>query len=225
MSDTTPIRIILGARTRLGETLASRSAGRQLRLVATSSRPTPAPDAAELVGGSGAPVELVVCALGPVHPTEAQSELDHQVFRRDLEIVSDVLHRAEGRSVSVVLVSTVIALAPGDDRRYYGGWKNLVEGELRDLVGRHSGAALAVLYPGRLVADADRSFLHATYGRLADRVEALLAGRSVPAVVGLDARAWLAVATLRTALRALLPGRTASRPSSSSRPTESRSAA
>ena len=223
MSDTTPVRIILGARTRLGETLASRSADRQLRLVATSSRPTPSPDAAELVGGSGAPVEVVVCALGPVHPTEAQSELDHQVFRRDLEIVSDVLDRAEGRPVSVVLVSTVIALAPGDDRRYYGGWKNLVEGELRDLVARHPGAGLAVLYPGRLVAD--RSFLHATYGRLADRVDALLAGRSVPAVVGLDARAWLAVATLRTALRALLPGRTASRPSASPRPTESRSAA
>ncbi|RYJ06247.1 MAG: hypothetical protein EON52_07350 [Actinomycetales bacterium] len=224
MSAPTPVRVVLGSGTRLGRAVLAGSQSRDVRPVATSSRPVPAPSAAELLSDSEGPVELVVCALGPVHPTEARSADDMAAFQRDLGVVAGVLDEAGDRPVSVVLVSSVIALAPGDDRRYYGGWKNLVEGELRDLVaahGRHAG--LAVLYPGRLVESG--SVLHATYGRLAARIDSLLAGRSASAVVGLDARAWLAVAALRTVLRSLLPGRSAVRPPVPVSSSESRSVA
>lgn len=223
MSASVPVRVVLGSGTRLGKAVVAASS-RDVRAVTTSSRPVPPPSVDELVGGSSAPVELVVCALGPVHPTEARSSEDMAAFQRDLGIIAGVLDEAGDRPVSVVLVSTVIALAPGDDRRYYGGWKNLVEGELRDLVASHAHhAALVVLYPGRLVDGSSR--LHATYGGLASRIESLLAGRSVSAVVGLDARAWLAVATLRTALRALVPGRSSVRPPVPVSSPESRSVA
>lgn len=224
MSASTPVRVVLGSGTRLGQAVVAAAGDRDVRAVTTSSRPTLAPSAVGLVGESSAPVEVVVCALGPVHPTEARSNDDMAAFQRDLGVVAGVLDESGDRQVSIVLVSTVIALAPGDDRRYYGGWKNLVEGELRDLVASHAHhAGLAVLYPGRLVDGGSR--FHASYARLAARIESLLAGRSVPAVVGLDARAWLAVATLRTALRSLLPGRSSVRPPVPVSSPESRSVA
>lgn len=201
--------VVLGPLTRLGRALAARHDGPVLSVSRGSA------DDAALTGpvlpadGSGleetlagaAAVELAVCALGPVHPGPVDLERDAAAVRRDLDLVAAVLAAADGRPVRVVLVSSVVALAPGPDRRYYGGTKALVEQALAGLVADHPAATLDVLYPGRIV-DADERTrpwhrLHADYARVAAHVErALRAGSARRRVVGLDARLWLATRAL-----------------------------
>lgn len=161
----------------------------------------------------GATVRLVVAALGPVHPGPPDHEADAAAVRRDLGVVEQVLGCE--LPVHVVLVSTVIALAPGADRRYYGGWKALVEQQLGHLVAQHPGCALSVLHPGRLVAAADRGpaqRVHTTYERLAALVLRADPARPRGRVVGADARIWLLVRSISLATRSLAGSWASSRP-------------
>ena len=140
-------------------------------------------------------VRIHVCALGPVHPESAQPGLDAADVERDLSVVARLLDEAAGHDVHVVLVSSVLALAPTADRTYYAGWKNVVEEELAAMVAEHPAARLSVLYPGRLMAAGERSRpwhrMHITFERLAARMAQVGDGPGRSRLVGLDARAWL----------------------------------
>lgn len=220
--------VLIGPKTRLGRAVLERLSGEDVLVVARD-----AADAAEVGAlpglargavvdaatgeltsrvaalGSGE-VRLVVAALGPVHPETPRTASDAAAVTRDLAVVEQVL--AAGRPTRIVLVSTILALAPGEDRRYYGGWKGVVEQQLQQLVDdrRAAGgdATLSVLYPGRLLDEADRKGrlrLHTSYGRLA-KVAVDSAGETpVGRPVGLDSRFWLLVSSISLALRSLRP--------------------
>lgn len=204
-------RVVVGPKTRLGQALVARATARGLDVyaVARDDRdlaalrdsdatvlPAGGPDGGLL--GEAAPdsLRIFVCALGPVHPEAPQAAVDSDHVVRDLGLIRRVLDSAPDATAHVVLVSTVIALAPGEDRRYYGGWKGLVEQELRELLAQRSAPAdLSVLYPGRLMDDHERRRpwhrAHTSYTRLADIVERAAQRPGTSRVVGLDARAWL----------------------------------
>jgi hypothetical protein len=164
----------------------------------------------DLLGADDGPVRLVVCALGPVHPGPARVGLDAEHAARDLGAIERLLAATADRPVGVVLISTVIALAPGPERRYYGGWKCLVEQQLADLVAAASPrATFSVVYPGRIVDGPVRRVLpglSTTYRGLAATIDRL--GRSPRTrVSGIDARLWLVVNAARLLLTPVLPPR------------------
>ncbi|MCR1786176.1 hypothetical protein KVF89_26835 [Nocardioides carbamazepini] len=220
MSRLTGATVLLGPKTRLGRAVVDDRRGSPLLAVARDPADVGAVAAAtglaaaDIVDASAGeladrvralgdgPVRLVVAALGPVHPLEPDFDADLATVRRDLGYVDEVL--ACGRPVEVVLVSTVIALAPGDDRRYYGGWKCLLEELLQQRVTR-TGGRLAVLYPGRLRPGRGGPpwhRLHASYERLA-RIALDPGLRPAGRTVGADARIWLAVRSISFAFRSL----------------------
>lgn len=217
------LTVVIGPKTRFGRTLVERLRDREPVLLVARD----ATDAAELhegvsgsvqvadgslgelgstVKGSGASrVRLVIAALGPVHPEQPAYDVDAPAVRRDLGLVSEVLDA--GLPVQVVLVSTILALAPGEDRRYYGGWKGVVEQQVRQLVGERPAASLSVLYPGRLVDPGARVWqrVHASYARLAAVTLSLPVDRGVARLVGLDTRIWLLLRSVSFATRSLRP--------------------
>lgn len=151
-----------------------------------------------------APIRLVLAALGPVHPGVPAFAEEAAGVTRDLRLVRQVL--GTGRPVHVVLVSTVIALAPRDQRRHYGGWKNLVEAEVAALVAARPGSTLSVVYPGRLVEGGSARptrWLHTSYDRLADVVLSVDPDRVRDRVVGADSRILLLVRSISLAVRSL----------------------
>lgn len=221
--------VLVGPKTRLGREVVAQLSGAPLLAVARDAADAtvvaglPGLDATRVVDaaagqlaervaalGSG-PVRLVITALGPVHPEAPRTSYDAAGAVRDLGFIEQVL--AAGRPVQVVLVSTVIALAPGADRRYYGGWRSVVEQQLQQLVDERNRAGgrvtLSVLYPGRLLDAAERRGrlrLHTSYQSLAAR--ALATGtseRQVERLIGIDSRIWSAVRSISLALRSLTP--------------------
>ena len=197
--------VVLGPKTRLGAALLA-TAGVRLGDVRRGPR---RPDRAELAScgatvigahtngpmlGDTRPsaLRIHVCALGPVHPETARPEDDASFVERDLDIVARLLGEADGREAHVVLVSSILALAPAADRAYYAGWKNVVEEKLASIVAAHPGARLSVLYPGRLMAAADRRRpwhrTHTTFERLATLMNDVSEGPARSRTVGLDAR-------------------------------------
>jgi hypothetical protein len=226
--------IILGPRTRAGRALADRAARRHDEVFAVARHDA---DAAALAGldvtvlrtdqdvdlpaGGHGPVQIAVCALGPVHPGEARTAADSAAVLRDLGCIERLLAAISGRPASVVLISTVLALAPGEDRRYYGGWKCLVEQQLAESVERLApGTSFSVVYPGRLADGPTRLVpaLHASHGRLAAVVDELADGPSRSCVVGVDARLWMVAHGLQLVLRSFSPGRGSLRGRSLERP-------
>jgi nucleoside-diphosphate-sugar epimerase len=200
--------VVTGPKTRLGQALIAQAVARGETVVAVARDERDAAALADsgakvLVSSSGAaldvvPTKIYVCALGPVHTTDPVDQAaTSAAVDRDLAVIEKLLVAAS--NPRVVLVSTVIAVAPGGDRRYYGGWKCLVEQELLDRVLAHGGQ-LSVVYPGRLMADADMRRpwhrLHTRYFRLAQIVEKAGASSPTSRVVGLDARMWLMKRTL-----------------------------
>lgn len=216
--------IVVGPRTRAGGAIVQRSAARGDDVFVVARHDA---DVAALAGGDSTilrvdqdvdllgedtgPVRILICALGPVHPEEARAAEDTAAFLRDLGFIERLLAAVSGRPASVVLISTVIALAPGDDRRYYGGWKCLVEQQLAESIDRLAPrASFSVVYPGRLVDGPSRLVpgLHATYRRLAVTVDGLADGCCRSRVVGIDARLWMAARGLKLLISSLLPQRT-----------------
>jgi hypothetical protein len=204
--------VVLGPKTRLGAALLAASdpdhtyavARDDRDQVALASRGATVIGAGAtgplLVDGRQTALRIHVCALGPIHPETAQSGAEAANVDRDLTVVSRLLDDAAGRDVHVVLVSTVLALAPAADRAYYAGWKNVVEEELAALVAEHPSARLSVLYPGRLMTTAQRHRpwhrMHTTFERLAARMIQVGDGPGRARLVGLDARAWLLTRSL-----------------------------
>lgn len=214
-----PVDVIVGPKTRLGAELLRRVAGDGGHAVALARHERDAQDLAALdhvLAGqhddaafrealAGRPVRVHVCALGPIHPEQA-SPTDSAAAERELATLERIMQAADG-GVHVVLVSTVIALAPGADRRYYGGWKAVVEQRLAELVDRHSNATLTVLYPGRLVAGRDArrpwQLAYTTYGRLAALSLAAATHPGRNRLVGADARAWLLLRSVALAVSSI----------------------
>ena len=160
--------------------------------------------------GTSGPVQVLICALGPLHPGTAQQATDSAGVARDLGFLERVLTMAGSRIESVVLVSTVLTLAPPVDRRYYAGWRGVVEQEMRELVGQKApGAAVSILYPGRLTEKRDfrhmASLVYTTYRRLAEIADR--GGRATTEfrVVGLDARMWLLARSASLGLSSFSP--------------------
>jgi nucleoside-diphosphate-sugar epimerase len=214
--------IVVGPRTRAGRAVAEHAAARgdAVHLLARHADDSAALDGGDatilridqdvdLLGAGDGPVRVVVCALGPVHPDSPRTD-DDAHFLRDLGAIERLLVATAGRPVGVVLISSVIALAPGPDRRYYGGWKCVAEQRLADVVARTSPrATFSVVYPGRLVDGPARRRvpgLHTTYRGLA-AVIALIGGSSRTRVSGVDARLWLVVHGARLLLTSVLPPR------------------
>jgi hypothetical protein len=200
--------MVLGPKTRLGAALlADSTPERPVYAVArdTQDRADLASTGVPMVGaGTAGPLlggilptaaRIHVCALGPVHPETAKPDQDAADVARDLGLVARLLDELVGSDVHVVLVSSVLALAPGADRAYYAGWKNLVEEELAHLVDQHPSARLSVLYPGRLLAATERRRpwhrMHTTFERLAALMQRMGDGPGRSRIVGLDARTWL----------------------------------
>lgn len=222
------LTVLIGPKTRLGRELVRQLRGQPLLALARDADDAAvvaglpglspevvvdasAPGLSERVAaaaGAGGRVRLVVAALGPVHPERPDTAYDAAGAIRDLGFIADVL--AAGLPVQVVLVSTVLALAPGEDRRYYGGWKALLEQQLQQLVDDHRDAGgratLSVLYPGRLVDGSERSGhlrLHSSYARLARRALTADPDQSIGRLVGIDTRIWLWVRCISFAFRSL----------------------
>ncbi len=215
--------VVVGPRTRVGRSLlalregpvlaVSRHADDTAALAGADVLDVEDDDLGTRLAGASA-VDVAVCALGPVHPGAPDHDRDVAGLRRDLGLLRRVLAAADGRAVRIVLVSSVVALAPTPDRRYYGGAKSLVEQLLLELVAAHPHARLDVLYPGRLLAAGEGTRpwhrLHARFDRVAAHVErALRASQPLGRrrVVGLDARLWLAVRSLSLVVQGLRPGR------------------
>lgn len=229
--------VLIGPRTRLGLELAKQVKGQVLAVArdaddARSIRALAPLAGVEVADGSAGeltprlaagegPVHLVVAALGPVHPGRPRASYDGPTVLRDLGFVEQVL--AAGRPTRIIHVSTVLALAPAEDRRYYGGWKDVVEQQLQQLADDRctagGDATLSVLYPGRLLDASERRGLlrlHTSYAQLARVVVTTTAGPPVERAVGIDTRIWLLKTSISFALRSLrLRSRRSSTPSPS----------
>ncbi len=214
--------IVIGPRTRAGRAIAELAATRGDDVVLVARHGADAAALAghdatvlrvdhdvDLLGAGNGPVRIAVCALGPVHPDAVQTDVDAEAFLRDLGFIERVLGATSGRPVSVVLISSIIALAPGADRRYYGGWKCLVEQQLGQTVrGLAPEATFSVVYPGRIVEGAAGGRLpqlHTTYPRLAQTLDMLADGPSRARVSGIDARLWMVVNSLKILMHSVLP--------------------
>ncbi len=224
-STSQPTTVVIGPKTRYGQALAAELLERgepvvlvardaadvaALASVADSGATVVDASTADLtaetakVAGSAGSVRLAIGALGPIHPHEPAVAADAACVTRDLELVRAVL--ATGLPTHVVLISTILTLAPGDERRYYGGWKGVVEQQVAHLVDQTRDARLSVLYPGRLFyapGSAIWKRMHATYRRLVSVTLDLTLDRPRSRVVGIDARIWLAVRSISLALRSL----------------------
>lgn len=223
--------VLLGAKTRLGRAVLAEATGPVLLVARDAGDAAPLAElaraasarisvevvdlatlrarAADAAGSAGGDLQIVVAALGPVQRESAGASLrldaDLAGVQRDLALVEEVL--AAGAPAHLVHVSSVLALAPGDGRRYYGGWKALVEQALAERVRAHPTARMSVLYPGRLhpTARPGRPWhrLRTTYPRLARIVLDLDPARPVARTVGVDARFWLGVRSVSFALASL----------------------
>jgi hypothetical protein len=218
--------LLIGGKTRLARALAvqARAAGTPVRVLhrspAEQTALMPHYPAAELLSadalapaGAGHPwLGVVVCALGAVHPGCPAPATDLAEFSREAAALG-TLPGALGPGLHVVLVSSVLALAPQRDRSFYGGSKNLAEATCASVLRDHPNARLSVVYPGRLVearhASQPGSWLATPYRTLSLRLLMLLRhGQPVSRTVGLDARLWLLAAVPRMLCGALLPQQT-----------------
>ena len=136
-------------------------------------------------------VAVVCFALGPVHTGAPRTDRDLESGFADLDFLQTLLALYAPQPVHVVYLSSVLALAPRRSRRYYAGWKLLVEGALDAWVARSKGASLSVVYPGRLVEKGGlRQRVHTPYSRAAELVAKMVLARRVcrRRVVGWDSR-------------------------------------
>ncbi len=218
----TPVHVVVGPRTQLGTALLARLEGREVLAVARHERDVQAlsgvegarvvlaADAAGAVAG-GTDLVLHVCALGPIHP-EAPRPDDAERFASELATIESIVGATTG-SVRIVLVSSVIALAPTPDRRLYGGWKNLAEEHLDRIALRHGArASVSVVYPGRMIAPTERSGLSdrmsSTFEKVARRLLAEASRKPRRAVVGIDAKVWSALRAMSLVVHVVRPSRT-----------------
>ena len=218
----TPVHVVVGPRTQLGTALLQRLDGQDVVAVARHERDAQALSdvagarvalAADAAGSLAGDADLVlhVCALGPVHPDAPRAD-EAERFEAELATIDAIVAATSG-SVRIVFVSSVIALAPTPDRRLYGGWKNLAEEHLDRIALRHrSRVTLSVVYPGRIIAPADRSGLSdrlsSTFAKLARRLLAEASRKPRRAVVGIDAKVWSALRAMSLVVHVVRPSGT-----------------
>lgn len=144
-------------------------------------------------------IRLLVCALGPAHPASPDLPAASASLASELVMLQQLLSRACGR-VHAVLVSSAVALVPTRDRCYYGGFKNLAESGLAQVLRSCPDARLSVIYPGRLVGDDGgriRGWLGTRYASLARTLLTTAAqSDSRHRLIGVDARMWMALRLL-----------------------------
>ncbi len=218
------LTVVLGPRTRLATALLASEGvrGSELLLVARDAAEATRlgavyPAAAVYRAWEDAPrapgprdvVAVVCCALGLIHPAAPDADAHARAARRDLGVLEALLQTQRAAEIRVVLVSSVLALAPGRAQAYYAGWKCTVEGALSALLASHPRARLCVLYPGRLVERRSlaepASALYTTYAALARTVvRCLRADNARRRIVGADARLWLAARGVASTSAALL---------------------
>lgn len=215
--------VVFGPRTRLGQAFCTWvSAHHDLLLVArdpaerdrlSTAHPQAATYAAwestSPVPTSQQEIGIICCALGPLHPGAPDLAADSVNVARDLAALARLLDAWRSLRVHVVFVSSVLALQARRGRRYYAGFKSLLEECIAALVADRPGTVLSVLYPGRLVEGRRRplDWLHTTYGHLAKRMAQLvLSAPPVRQIVGWDARLLMAAANV-VGLGQLLVGR------------------
>ncbi len=187
-----PVHVVVGPRTQLGAALLTRLEGQDVVAVARHER-----DAQALTEVADARVVLAADAAATVAGGAT---------------IEAIVGATTG-SVRIVFVSSVIALAPTPDRRLYGGWKNLAEEHLDRVALRHgSRVTVSVVYPGRIIAPADRSGLSdrlsSTFARLAGRLLAEASRGPRRAVVGIDAKVWSALRAMSLVVHVVRPSRT-----------------
>ena len=221
------MRIVLfGPRTRLAQSVLADDWVRGQSLICVARTPVEAewirgacPSSEILLGWNpagirwvnGGPAGVLMCAAGVIHPGLECLETDHRAVLRDLGILEAIVRSQAGESVHVVFMSSVLALGRSPGRGYYAGWKAIMEGAVAGIVANAPRALLSILYPGRLMEERSiarpMSFLSTQYRRAAQAM--IQAARSTSprrAVLGLDARLWLAVRGL-VAWRDALMGR------------------
>ncbi|GAA1723916.1 hypothetical protein [Aeromicrobium alkaliterrae] len=217
-----PVHVVIGPRTQVGSALLELLAGQDVVAVARHERDVEAlaglADARVVLAADAAGVvapvaDLVlhVCALGPIHPEDPLPD-DADRFEAELAAI-DALVGATTGQVRIVLVSTVIALAPTADRRLYGGWKNLAEERL-DRIALHHGdrCTVSVLYPGRIIAPSERQGLgdrlSSTFENVAKKMLRETSRSPRRAIIGVDAKIWSALRALSLVVLTVRPSRT-----------------
>jgi hypothetical protein len=154
-------------------------------------------------------VAIYVCALGPIHPRAPLWAVDASAVVREIGVVEQALSAYSSCAVHLVFVSSALALVPGrPERRYYAGFKNVIEGVLAQLVDRHGAGTMSVVYPGRLMATRSirrpASLLHTSFARLARMLGRIAArSRTRRTAVGRDARLLVLSGSAMAAVRAL----------------------
>ena len=195
-----PPTVVIGPRTRLGRELSARALERGERVLAIARHRREADDLRATWSDAGVEVvpaqqadgvpaaQVFVCALGPV---QSRDRVDPASGTPELAVLARWGAAGGARGG---LGAAGVAWAPRLDRRHYAGWKNLVESRVREIAVER-GAAVAVLYPGRLVGRGSqkkwRDFLHTPYPKLAHVVETSSNPDPTDRTVGLDARFWL----------------------------------
>lgn len=152
---------------------------------------------------------VFVCAFGLAHPGKPDPQRHADRLLQDAAWLFGLV-RSQAGGVHVLLVSTVIALAPPRDRCYYAGFKNLAESVVAAQLQGIAGAMLSVFYPGRLVARRSGSglfgLLSTPYRALARQmVETARGSSQASRIVGIDARMWLMVNAMRLLVRSISP--------------------
>ena len=148
------------------------------------------------------------CALGLIHPREPEWRADADMTTRDFNILERVVSLLAGSKVHLIFISSVLALSPEGKNLYYAGWKNVIDARISRIIVSHPHCRLSVFYPGRLVKKGGSGrialMLHASYERMAKGVSRVArSSRSRRAIVGLDARMWLAMQGVAKVLTAL----------------------
>jgi hypothetical protein len=137
-------------------------------------------------------VAVLCFALGPVHVVAPALSKDLEGAFADLSFIQTALALYSPQPVHVVYLSSVLALAPRGSRRYYAGWKLMVEGTLDAWVAGSRGASLSVVYPGRLVETGTglSRCLHTRYEKVAAQLGEMVLARRVcrRKVIGWDSR-------------------------------------
>ncbi|WP_229052652.1 hypothetical protein [Aeromicrobium sp. Leaf350] len=216
------VHVVIGPRTQVGAALLEQLAGQDVVAVARHDRDVQAlgtlaearvalsADAAGVIA-PGTDLAVHVCALGPIHPEDPTPD-DATHFDAELAAIDALVGATTGR-VRIVLVSTVIALAPTPDRRLYGGWKNLAEEHLDRLALRHGDrCSVTVLYPGRIIAPSERQGLgdrlSSTFQKVARRMLAETSRSPRRAIIGVDAKLWTALRAMSLVVHVVRPSRT-----------------
>ena len=153
-------------------------------------------------------VTVVCCAIGLAHPARPRFPEDHRSLELECEALRQIVLACRDSDLRMLLVSSVIAMAPPRRRAYYGGQRSVAEGISAALLRTHPRAGLSVIFAGRLAESRSGplSLWSTSYADLA-RIMAvdLERGRPVDRIVGLDARLWLlkrsAILALKAALR------------------------